>query len=185
MIVTFWPSSRRLAISPPQESATSSGCGATKTWVMGAEYTQPTPRYEWRRVPSIWAVAGPLDRPGTVPLRSRMRPPGREMKYRADLDGMRGVAVLLVVVTHAHFPVTNDGGTTGVTAFFVLSGYLITRLLLSEREATGRIDLQAFYLRRVLRLGPALLLLLAFAAFVGVWIGWPDDWRGGIIASLL
>jgi peptidoglycan/LPS O-acetylase OafA/YrhL len=107
------------------------------------------------------------------------------MKYRADLDGMRGVAVLLVVLTHAHFPVTNDGGTTGVTAFFVLSGYLITRLLVAEREAAGRIDLRAFYLRRALRLGPALLLLIAFAAFVGVWTGWPGDWRLGIVASLL
>ena len=107
------------------------------------------------------------------------------MNYRADLDGMRGVAVLLVVLTHARFPVSNDGGTTGVTAFFVLSGYLITRLLLGEREATGRIDLRAFYLRRALRLGPALLLLLAFVAFVGVWVGWNGDWRTGIVASFL
>lgn len=106
------------------------------------------------------------------------------MKYRADLDGLRAVAVLLVMVTHAGFPVTNDGGTTGVTAFFVLSGYLITRLLVAEREATGRIELRAFYLRRVLRLGPALLLLLAFVLFVGLWVGWPDDWQLGIGASL-
>ena len=106
------------------------------------------------------------------------------MKYRADLDGLRAVAVLLVMVTHARFPVTNDGGTTGVTAFFVLSGYLITRLLVAEREATGRIDLRAFYLRRALRLGPALLVLLVFVLFVGVWVGWPDDWQIGIGASV-
>lgn len=107
------------------------------------------------------------------------------MKYRADLDGMRAVAVLLVIVTHAHFPVTNDGGTTGVTAFFVLSGYLITRLLIVERDTIGRIDLRAFYLRRVLRLGPALLLLIVFVVSIGLWRGWPGDWRVGIVASLL
>lgn len=107
------------------------------------------------------------------------------MNYRADLDGLRGLAVVLVIVSHAGFPVTNDGGTTGVTAFFVLSGYLITRLLVAERDTTGRIDLRAFYLRRALRLGPALLLLIAFVLFVGLWVGWPGDWRAGIVASLL
>lgn len=106
------------------------------------------------------------------------------MKYRPDLDGLRAIAVVLVILTHARFPVTNDGGTTGVVAFFVLSGYLITRLLVAERETTGRIDLRAFYLRRVLRLGPALLLLIVFVAFVGLWVGWPGDWRLGIVASL-
>ncbi len=106
------------------------------------------------------------------------------MKYRADLDGIRAIAVVLVILTHAQFPITNDGGTTGVTAFFVLSGYLITRLLLAELDQFGRIDLRAFYLRRVLRLGPALVLLLLFVAFIGVWVGWPGDWRIGILASL-
>ena len=106
------------------------------------------------------------------------------MKYREDLDGLRGIAVLLVIATHAYFPVTNDGGTTGVTAFFVLSGYLITRLLVQERELTGRIDLRAFYLRRALRLGPALLVLLAFVLAVGVWVGWAGGWQVGTVASL-
>jgi peptidoglycan/LPS O-acetylase OafA/YrhL len=107
------------------------------------------------------------------------------MKYRADLDGLRAVAVVLVILTHARFPVTNDGGTTGVTAFFVLSGYLITRLLATELATFGRIDLRAFYLRRVLRLGPALVLLLVFVAVIGLWVGWPGDWQVGIVASLL
>ncbi len=107
------------------------------------------------------------------------------MHYRADLDGIRAIAVVLVILTHAGLPIANDGGTTGVTAFFVLSGYLITRLLMAEHDATGRIDLRAFYLRRVLRLGPALLLLIAFVGFVGLRVGWPGDWRAGIVASLL
>src|SRR6476660_4719557 len=56
-----------------------------------------------------------------------------QLGYRPDLDGLRAVAVLLVLITHAHFPWTNNGGDTGVTAFFLLSGYLITRLLVEEQ----------------------------------------------------
>jgi peptidoglycan/LPS O-acetylase OafA/YrhL len=86
--------------------------------------------------------------------------------YRPELDGLRGVAVLAVVVAHA-WPALLPGGWVGVDLFFVLSGYLITRLMIEERDRTGRVDLRAFYRRRVLRLAPALVLLLAVLLAVG------------------
>ena len=92
--------------------------------------------------------------------------------HRPALDGLRGVAVLLVVASHL---VAGDPlhalGPAGVTVFFTLSGFLITALLLEERERTGRIDLRAFYRRRALRLAPALVALVAATALVGVLIG--------------
>jgi peptidoglycan/LPS O-acetylase OafA/YrhL len=105
--------------------------------------------------------------------------------YRADLDGLRAIAVALVIVTHAKWPWVNNGGDAGVTAFFVLSGYLITNLLIDQRERRGRIDILAFYRRRVVRLGPALLGLLAFVLVFGVVVGWGDrSWQLGIASSL-
>src|SRR5213593_3508817 len=79
------------------------------------------------------------------------------LPYRRSLDGVRGVAVLMVMAYHAGLA---RGGFLGVDAFFVLSGYLITALLTQERERTGSISLRNFYARRALRLLPALLALL-------------------------
>jgi peptidoglycan/LPS O-acetylase OafA/YrhL len=81
----------------------------------------------------------------------------------ASLDGVRGLAVLLVVGHHAYGSVVPQGGSLGVGLFFVLSGYLITRLLLIEHSRGGRIALGAFYARRFLRLYPALLIVLIMA----------------------
>lgn len=77
------------------------------------------------------------------------------------LDGLRGVAVLLVVLAHTRVAQLETGGAVGVAVFFALSGYLITGLLLREREAKGQIRFGAFYARRVARLLPALLVFLA------------------------
>jgi peptidoglycan/LPS O-acetylase OafA/YrhL len=85
------------------------------------------------------------------------------------LDGIRGIAVLFVLLYHATTPariLRTDyrllpGGWVGVDVFFVLSGYLITRLLLVESQDRGRIDGRAFFARRVRRLMPALVVLLA------------------------
>jgi peptidoglycan/LPS O-acetylase OafA/YrhL len=77
------------------------------------------------------------------------------------LDGLRGVAVVAVVAFHAHWLI---GGYLGVDVFFVLSGFLITRLLLAEHDRTGRIDLRRFWSRRARRLLPALLIVIAVAA---------------------
>jgi len=78
----------------------------------------------------------------------------------SQLDGLRALAVGLVLVDHsvAWFA----GGGVGVNIFFVLSGFLITSLLLTEREKTGGVRLGMFYMRRVLRLYPALAAMLLF-----------------------
>ncbi len=87
----------------------------------------------------------------------------RRLGRRPALDGFRGVAVLLVICDHAHLPLR--AAWIGVDLFFVLSGFLITALLLQEQAGAGRISLRAFYARRARRILPALALLtLAVAA---------------------
>ena len=83
--------------------------------------------------------------------------------YRPSLDGLRGVAILAVVIHHTRQPFI-QGGYLGVDLFFVLSGFLITTILLEEWERCGAVSFRRFYLRRALRLLPALVVLLA--AFV-------------------
>lgn len=80
------------------------------------------------------------------------------MKYRPELDGIRGVAIAGVLLQHSSLA---PGGHFGVVLFFVLSGYLITGLLAREYDTAGRVSLRAFYLRRAARLAPALLVALA------------------------
>ena len=94
---------------------------------------------------------------------------GGRLGYRPALDGLRGVAVLLVLAQHAGLPLFPQGGTVGVTLFFVLSGFLITSILRAEHDATGRIDFRGFYLRRARRLLPArALLLIGVSAYLFV-----------------
>lgn len=78
------------------------------------------------------------------------------------LDGLRAVAVLIVMVSHANLENVVPGGL-GVTIFFVLSGYLISTLLLIEHGRDGRINFQAFYLRRSVRIIPPMLICYAVA----------------------
>lgn len=85
---------------------------------------------------------------------------GWRLGYRPALDGLRGIAVLLVMAQHFAVPGFFGGGHTGVAMFFVLSGFLITTLLLEERESGG-VDLRAFYRRRARRLIPALAVFVA------------------------
>jgi peptidoglycan/LPS O-acetylase OafA/YrhL len=87
------------------------------------------------------------------------------LRHLPALDGLRGLAVLAVVLFHANWL---TGGWVGVDVFFVLSGYLITRLLLIER-AKGRISLRAFWGRRFRRLMPALLSLVLVVSFAERW----------------
>jgi peptidoglycan/LPS O-acetylase OafA/YrhL len=75
------------------------------------------------------------------------------------LDGLRTVAIAFVVLYHLHVPFFG-GGFIGVTVFFALSGYLITSILLRERESTGRIRLRRFWLRRIIRLYPVLIAVV-------------------------
>ena len=79
--------------------------------------------------------------------------------YRADIEGLRAVAILLIVAAHAGVPWL-VGGFVGVDVFFVLSGYLITGLLLQEIRETGGLRLWKFYTRRFKRLLPALLFMV-------------------------
>ena len=83
------------------------------------------------------------------------------VKHRPELDGVRGIAILIVLLAHARAPgFAVDGGVAGVTLFFVLSGYLITGILAREINETGHANLARFYARRALRLLPALLVVL-------------------------
>ena len=85
--------------------------------------------------------------------------------HRPQLDGLRGIAIILVLLHHAGIPYVH-GGHIGVDIFFVLSGFLITVLLYQEYVLYEGIDLKRFYIRRLLRLTPALLgLLTIFGAF--------------------
>lgn len=81
--------------------------------------------------------------------------------YRPALDGLRGVAVAMVLVGHLGAVGVARAATSGVTLFFVLSGFLITRLLMDERARVGRVNFHRFYIRRALRLMPALVAVLA------------------------
>lgn len=83
--------------------------------------------------------------------------------YIPALDGIRTLAVAAVVLYHLN-PSLVPGGMQGVTVFFVLSGYLITRLLLSEHKGTGRIDLKGFWQRRLRRLVPAIVTVIVATA---------------------
>lgn len=87
------------------------------------------------------------------------------MKHRKDIEGLRAVAILLVVAAHAGMPGL-AGGFIGVDVFFVLSGYLITGLLLNEYQRNGRLDFKTFYARRFRRLLPALALMLLATAWL-------------------
>ncbi len=87
------------------------------------------------------------------------------------LDGLRALAVTLVVVYHL-WPEVLPGGFLGVTVFFALSGFLITRLLCAERDRTGRVAIGAFYRRRARRLLPASLLVLAVVVAIWTCAGW-------------
>jgi peptidoglycan/LPS O-acetylase OafA/YrhL len=88
-------------------------------------------------------------------------PPG-DRKFRPDVQGMRAIAILLAVVYHAGIP-GFEGGYVGIEVFFVISGFVITGLLLREREGTGHTSLRAFYGRRVRRIMPAATLVLVVA----------------------
>ncbi len=92
-----------------------------------------------------------------------------KLGYRPGLNGLRAIAILLVVSLHAlSWP---GGGYLGVDLFFVLSGFLITRLLLEEHEQFGRISLHGFFERRIRRLLPALVVMLAVYAVVSAAVG--------------
>lgn len=109
------------------------------------------------------------------------------MRYNPALDGIRAMAAFVVLLFHAKVPGLS-AGRVGVDVFFVLSGFLITRLLVAEYGATGQIAIGAFYWRRLKRLWPALLFVLAgFLAIAP--IAFPREamsvhWRDAVVAGL-
>jgi peptidoglycan/LPS O-acetylase OafA/YrhL len=93
----------------------------------------------------------------------------RGIQYIPAIDGLRAIAVMAVLFYHLGFKWI-PGGFLGVDLFFVISGYVITRLLLDSIERSGGLDLRAFYLARVRRLLPALaFMLITTAIAVGIW----------------
>jgi peptidoglycan/LPS O-acetylase OafA/YrhL len=95
--------------------------------------------------------------------------------YRRDIDGLRAVAVLAVLGYHA-FPERIPGGFAGVDVFFVISGFLITGILLGTLER-GTFSLRGFYARRVRRIFPALIVVLAACWIFGWFALFPDEYR--------
>jgi peptidoglycan/LPS O-acetylase OafA/YrhL len=100
------------------------------------------------------------DEAPTEPIRSvsDTRSPAAKTFFD-DIAGLRGIAVLLVVLFHAHVPFVT-GGFVGVDIFFVISGFLITRLLIREYERTGSLSFKGFYARRARRIIPAAALVI-------------------------
>lgn len=102
----------------------------------------------------------------------------RRLGHRPVLDGLRGIAIFLVMLTHTQ---VLPNGYVGVDLFFALSGFLITTLLYEEWDRCGGISLRRFYGRRARRLLPALGLLIAIALVVDITCypltGWPFPWK--------
>ncbi|MBS1199055.1 MAG: O-acetyltransferase OatA [Proteobacteria bacterium] len=96
-------------------------------------------------------------------------------EYRPDIDGLRAIAVLAVIVFHA-FPTLAPGGFVGVDVFFVISGYLISKHILFQLE-TGIFSLKSFYERRIKRIFPALTLILVVCALFGWIILTPEEYK--------
>lgn len=99
----------------------------------------------------------------------------RGIRYIPAIDGLRAVAVVAVMLYHLGFDWI-PGGFLGVDLFFVISGYVITRLLLDSIQRSGGLDLRAFYIARIRRLVPPLLfMIIVTTVFVGAWA--PDTMR--------
>jgi peptidoglycan/LPS O-acetylase OafA/YrhL len=94
--------------------------------------------------------------------------------YRADIDGLRAISVLGVLAFHLASPIL-PGGFVGVDVFFVISGYLITGIILKQIE-DDKFFLIDFYVRRIKRIVPALLALIVFCSAVGFLILSPSDY---------
>lgn len=104
--------------------------------------------------------------------------------HRPGLDQLRAVAVLAVLWGHSvrSGPFRYSGGAVGVILFFTLSGFLITRLMVEEKDRSGGVHLKAFYLRRLRRLLPPLPLALALCVLLAVALG--DEWRRPLLGAL-
>ncbi|MCU0484381.1 MAG: acyltransferase [Chloroflexi bacterium] len=115
--------------------------------------------------------------PAANPAATAVVPAVHAEAFRPEVEGLRGIAVVLVVLFHADL-VALAGGFVGVDVFFVISGFLITALLLRERERTGRIGFLGFYARRARRLMPAALVVLVVTLVAAATLVAPLDRPG-------
>lgn len=126
--------------------------------------------------------------PGPRVPRHDASPPGaRPTGFRPDIEGLRAVAVLGVLLFHAAVPGL-AGGFVGVDVFFVISGYLITGLLVREAVTHGRIRLGEFFSRRARRLLPSAAVVLGAVALAGAWLTVPlrrTDLEHDVVAAAL
>ena len=113
------------------------------------------------------------------------------MKHRSEIDGLRTLAVIPVVIYHLKIPFGSGyflpGGFLGVDIFFVISGFLITKLILEEIHQTGQFSITNFYARRARRILPALILVILASISVSVFILMPSElhrFSTSVIASL-
>ena len=114
-----------------------------------------------------------------------------KIKYRPDIDGLRAIAVLSVIVYHAKISFNNsyilNGGFLGVDIFFVISGYLISSIILKEIKENKNFSFLNFYERRLRRILPVLFVVFLFTFFLGFLFLEPDfliDLSKSIISSL-
>ncbi|MFI9628385.1 SGNH hydrolase domain-containing protein [Streptomyces sp. NPDC052042] len=122
-----------------------------------------------------------------VPQHDGSRPDAPPGGFRPDIEGLRAVAVLGVLLFHAAVPGL-AGGFVGVDVFFVISGYLITGLLLREAVTTGRVRLGEFFSRRARRLLPSAAVVLGAVALAGAWLTVPlrrTDLEHEVVAAAL
>ncbi len=132
-------------------------------------------RPAWARLPARAA------KPAQAPLHDEAGSRG----FRPDVEGMRAIAIIAVLLCHAGVPFL-AGGYVGVDVFFVISGFLITRLLLGEMEGQGTVSLRNFYARRAKRLLPLSALLLATVGILSIVILSPlraTEISGDIVSS--
>src|SRR5205085_8502754 len=101
------------------------------------------------------------------------------LRYRPYLDGLRAVAVYLVVAFHSGLSQIT-GGYIGVDIFFVLSGFLVTRILVRDLASVGRVQWRRFYARRVRRILPAAVVALVATALVYATVASPSDMLGAL-----
>ncbi|WP_330238857.1 acyltransferase family protein [Streptomyces sp. NBC_00525] len=126
-------------------------------------------------------------RPTSLPASASAPRPAHRTRFRPDIEGLRAFAVLAVLAFHASVPGL-AGGFIGVDVFLVISGYLITGLLVREAVTTGRVRLGEFFSRRARRLLPSAAVVLAAVAAAGAWLTVPlrrTDLENDVVAAAL
>jgi peptidoglycan/LPS O-acetylase OafA/YrhL len=113
------------------------------------------------------------------------------INYRPEIDGLRTIAVLSVIIYHAEFTLLGTkllpGGFLGVDIFFVISGFLISSIIIRELQSTGRFSFADFYERRARRILPALFVVIFFSIPFAWWLLLPEqiiDFAKSILSSI-